>query len=747
VLLGGERVDDAKAPAASSQAILSQLAQCLAAGAQPIVNPFVGGTNFGFLGGRMPGSPDRFATTSAGHGAAIDEGGTRTERFRLLKRLVTFANHFGHVFAELAPESQPIVPLPPDVGTPASSKTATDTDNPLTVVPLTGSQGTIIFLFSPAAEETAKTNSRRSTAASWRKTTLLLSDGVAMPIELGEQPVSWVVLNVDLSGIGRLDYANISPYAMVNRSILVLFGPNKATAHLSISGSPLTTSVPSGEKPMVVQHKGVTVVILSEEQIDRTYLGEDAVYVGAAGMSPTNRGRSNGAPIPEAEGKSPWMITSDGSIRRVPADELAPPIAPKSGKRIRLKDWQGCSAEVYAAGQSPRYATLDGPCTLTSCGAPTGYGWYRIRLQSKTARKRLCHLPDAAHRVHLFLTDDSQTGESRSFGVLGVGPGAVPQPFEINLPKGELTLTALVDNLGRFSAGNDLGERTGLFGHLLEIKPLRAGKPKQVDAQPVNPFVLRGYIEHRAKSQLSASQQWQWTFTHTRKSPILIDVQGLQQSGTFILNDEPIAYYPGVTGAAQICFTIGQTLNETFKRGKNELRFAPDAHQDFSSKEVAESIVLYECAEAITEGASWAFARWEPPEDRAPLLVAGAQQAAGHGLAVEQHGARAAHADSAAGAHAQQARLPAQHLEQRLAGVRVERGRAAVEHEPERHVAASAPGRSRAPTASSTRSEVIGSSVRSRPSDPSALPIAAGTGGSAVSPSPCASAPSRSISS
>lgn len=592
----------------SAQMLLSRLAQCLAAGAQPIVNPFIGGTNFGFLGGRMPGSPDRFSVTSTASGAAVDEGGTHHERYGPIKRLMTFANHFGHVFAELSPEYHPIVPEPSDAVKATDAKAGAAGKHGLTVVPLSGSQGTIVFLFNGSAKHTGSSGSNTATRG---RTTLLLSDGIGMPVELGQQSVMWLALNVDLGGVARLDYTNICPFAIVNRSILVLFGPAKAQAHLSISGSPLDATVPSAEKPFAMQHKGLTVVILNEEQIDRTYLGDDAVYVGAAGLAPT------GEPIPESPGKQPWMVTSDGSTRRVPTDELAETLAGRSAKRITLKDWQASSAEAYATGESPRFATLSGPCTLNSCGAPTGYGWYRIRWENKTARKRLCHLPDAAHRAHLYVNDGSTSKGPNLLEVIGTGPGGASGPLELSLPKGELTLVALVDNLGRFSGGNDLGERTGLFGHLLEVKPFRAGKPKQVTATPVDPFLLRGYIEQRAKGQLSASQQLEWTFTHTRKSPILVDVKNVQQSGTFILNDVPIGYYSGHTGATQRCFTIGQTINQSFKRGKNILRFAPDAHQAHPLREMADGTTLYECVEAMTDGASWAFARWQMPEERA----------------------------------------------------------------------------------------------------------------------------------
>jgi beta-galactosidase len=622
----GDRVDGRHDPAPTLDArqLLSRLAQCLAAGAQPVVSPFVGGMNFGFLGGRLSGSPDRFVMTSAADGAVIDEAGRRSDRYAAVKRIVTFASHFGHVFAELSPDYHAIVPMIPSPADDASgplrggrskSRTGADAAPSIAAVPLSGSQGSIVFLFSGGQRAS---------------TTLLLGDGVAMPVEIGDSGVAWVALNVDLGGAGRLDYTNLCPFGLVKprngeksgAPILVLFGPAKTEAFLSIGGSPLSTTVPGGEKPFVVEHKGITVVIGNEEQIDQTYLSGEAVYVGAQGLTLAGAPIASGGGDGGGGGKAPWRVT-EGAVLKRASDIVvhAAPALDSRAARIPLKEWHGASGLPYTTGDSPRFATLDGPCSLPSCGAPTGYGWYRVRLKSATGRKRLCHLPEAGHRVHLYLNGDS-------VALIGCGPGAAAPPMELNLPKGDLTLVALVDNLGRFSAGNDLGERTGLFGHLLELKSLRV-KSKRVTARPVDPFTLRGYIEYRAKGQLSSSEQLQWQFTHTRKSNIVIDVQGVAQSGTFVLNDVPIAYYAGATGAASGSFIIGQTTHDAFKRGKNEVRFAPDAHQDSDGALArGQGITLYEVAEQITEGASWAFARWEPPDDRsfAPMTKTGAKR-------------------------------------------------------------------------------------------------------------------------
>src|SRR5207253_3249786 len=111
----------------------------------------------------------------------------------------------------------------------------------------------------------------------------------------------------------------------------------------------------------------------------------------------------------------------------------------------------------------------------------------------------------------------------------------------------------------------------------------------------------------------------------------------------------------------------------------------------------------------------------------------------GDGLAVEQDRARAAHADPACLADAEQAELAADDVEDRLVGARLELMLGAVDPHAQLHT--------RTFVASSTVSGFSGSSSTSIPSDATALPTAGGTGGSAVSPSPCTSAPSSSISS
>jgi hypothetical protein len=544
----------------SPLATLEQMAEVLAGGAQAIVSPFHGGTNFGFLAGRRAGfsAAGNFLTTGVADDAPLGEAGERGEKYALLKRLAMFANHFSGVFTELDPEYQPIALDPQEAleGLPATGRSSVSSSGPrvASVVSQRGTQGRAIFVF-------------------------------ARP---GDQPVNLV-----------LDYCNICPWAVVDRSIVVLHGPAKAAVFLSIDGTPLETTVPAdNNKPLVLDHHGLTVVILNRAQIDATYHDAQSVYVGIGGFDARNQ------PIPLSEWPKPWIISAGARLE--PLAMAAPRGRGGSPSRrseaVALGAWQALPATAHVTGASPRFASLEGPATLSDCGAPIGYGWYRMKF-SASGRETIM-LPHAGDRMHLFLNGALER-------IVGVGPGAKAGPFEVKFERGEQTLVVQADNLGRFSEGNDLGQRKGLFGHIYAVKPIR-GRPKIASAKAVMPFSLRGFIEGRSSGQPSDERQAIWMFDHPRRTPIIIDVTGARTSGTFVLNDKPLAYYAGETGACADCIVVDPDSAKSFKRGRNVLRFAPDLGAG-SAEDVADRTALYEATASLTEKAEWSFAKWEPP--------------------------------------------------------------------------------------------------------------------------------------
>ncbi|MHC5001787.1 MAG: beta-galactosidase [Planctomycetota bacterium] len=586
--------DDAPEPATPQQA-LHHFAEILAGGSQPIVAPFHGGTSFGFTGGLLPGRPGGAITTTVVADAPLGESGERTPTYRALRRLAMCASSFGAVFADLDPDYQPVTIDPIE---PPASGTSSRGRGGFSVVPLRGSQGRVVFMFAHGAS---------------RETRLLLDNGLSLPVDLGDQTVGWYLLDVDLQGMGRLDYCNLCLAGTVGRSIVVLHGPEKSPVLVSVGGTPMQDVVPTGRKPLVVEHRGITFVICNRSQIDWTYDDGERVFVGVDGFG------ADGTPRPAPGYARAVAVSADGTVKNV----SVPGASGKRGKSAgsgapKLGEWEAAPSSDRCEGTSPRYATLDGPRTLPACGAPVGYGWYRFAVKVGSTGKKLLHLPGAADRIHLFI-------DGEPIALVGAGPGAEPGPVELRLTKGEHTMVALVDNLGRFGDGNDLLPPKGLYDHVYEVKELRTIKPKKQQADPINPFDLRGFIKGLALGQLSDSEQVVWTFTHARKAPIIVDIDGAAASGTLVLNDQPLAYYAGAGGMRRMRMVLHPAELDAFKRGKNVLRFAPDLRQEDPVGDVTRNTRFFECTAVFTATATWSFAKWEPPAMTAFETVSKAQ--------------------------------------------------------------------------------------------------------------------------
>lgn len=569
-------------PQRDADAIVHRVAQVLAAGAQPMLAGFHGGTNFGFLGGRMPGGPDRFVATAAAPGTLLGEGGARSAKYERVKRIMTFASHFGFVFAELDTDYQPVTLAVDQIGGEDAASRRKRCGGPA-VVPLRGAQGRVVFLFGePGVTDQAAT--------------LLLDNGLPLTIHMGDQWVTWLLLDVDLGGRGRLDYCNLRPFALIDRSILVLYGPEKSPAHLSINESAMETTVPTGAKPRVIRHGDMTVVICNEQQIDATYIAGSRVYVGADGLD------ASGQPLPKPGFTHITVIGGQGEETQT---QRAAPIV-KAPPTIRLDTWGYVSCSGYVDGSNPRFASIAGPETLDACGTPSGYGWYRVQFKSASAAKRLCAVPDIGQRLHLYVDGDPM-------GIAGTGPGTMGNFFELRVGKGEHVAVGLADHTGRFSGGNDFGRRKGWFGHLFAVKPVKASRPKIESGEPISPLSVRPFILGQSETRLTSDQQIVWSFEHRRKTPIIIHVHNVEAYGAFLLNGTPVTWYAGATGETAMRFVVQADDSSPFKRGRNELRFAPDPDCVNGLDAMMKSLALYECVENLTEGGSWGFARWEAP--------------------------------------------------------------------------------------------------------------------------------------
>jgi hypothetical protein len=590
----------------SPEAVLRRLAEVLAAGGQYNISPFHGGTNFGFSGGRLAGEPAAYITASSDRGAPLTELGRPGPAYSPVRRISTFASRFGRVLSHLDPRRQAAILHPGAAasrtlegagGKGVAAKDVAAVCAPaLSVVHASGSQGGVAFVFG---DESGKSRSQPST--------LLLADGSVLPIDLGSQPVGWYLMDTRLTGRAHLDYTNLCALGCVGRT-LVSFGPAGTRGVVSINGSPAEMEVPRGKSPLVLEHEGMTLVVASVEQADTIFFDGETVLLGIVGID------RHGAVIPFPEQKTFQRINSEGetTTHKVTAHAPAPPPRAHAGKgtpakksktaahvKLGLGEWEAAPTGDYTRGESARFATIAGPSSLGSLGAPYGYGWYRLRIKSSETRRHHVLFPGSGDRLHLTLDGEPE-------GVVGQGPGAEPEG-SLQLKKGTHTLVVLAENLGRPSAGAELGQAAGILGHAWSVSPVRTEKPRLVAADPVDILAFRSPLWHVHKGDVTDATRMTWTIAHRRKTGLAVRIAPLEGPGIVLLNNDTVHYFERGTPST-LMFDA-----EKLSRGNNTLQVAMVSSTEGHAPELSHAVTVLECEDSLTAKAEWAFARWEPP--------------------------------------------------------------------------------------------------------------------------------------
>jgi len=609
-----------------------RLAEVLAGGGQFNVAPFHGGTSFGFSGGRSPKGTGSFFTSSHDQHAPLREDGSPNGSYHAVRRIATFASRFGRVLANRSTQYRPVTVDPSPViesdegahhvqGQAKGDKhgKSASAGAPVSVVHSVGNQGGVAFVFGDPQGHGP------------RSVRLMLPDGTTLPVDLGSgndgsahPSVVWCLFDVHIGGRASLDYCNLSAFAVVGR-VFVCFGPAGSRGVLAVNGSPIEVTVPSGKAPEIAELEGITVVVCSTEQIDTTYVSDNAIYVGVQGLT------ADGRPIvsAHASGKSYTKIDSEGKVslvgsaggaNAVPSTAAAKMLVP-AHEPIKLGAWSSASLSDYIEGSSARFATIPGPADLGTLGSPFGYGWYRITPSTPGAKKITVSAPIGGDRLHVF-----QGG--KSVGLIGVGPGA-EREASVNFKKGE-PIVVLAENLGRFSSGTQFGERKGLTGHLTETTELKPGKPKVMPGDPLEPLTFRVPLWEMRVGDATLSDRITWTLTNKPKGSLILSFDGLTGAhgvaepfpvrGLLLLNDKPIEY---VDRSGPRTVTIDAEL---LARGKNVIQLAmmPDAVSadgmlesigsiEHALKVVGDAVTFSEVKSQPSAKADWAFAKWEPP--------------------------------------------------------------------------------------------------------------------------------------
>lgn len=544
--------------------LLRQIAECLAAGAQWVVEPFIGGAAPGFLSDPRP-------TAS---GAPVGPGGERGTGFDFVKRAATFATSFERVMTALEPAFEPAVISP-----------ASLTNGGVSIVHRRGTQGSLAVVFG-APGKAARAN-------------VLLPDGTELSIGLGKSGVAWTLFDAHLVDRATLDWSSLSPLGVSGR-VVAFFGSAGARGQLSINGSPVDVDVPAegAREPNIVEHEGVTLVMLNEEMADATYVTRDAVWVGIAGLD------AEGRPLARSGWSSTVSVSSDGAVKSVPAGA-----ASKGGRapRVALGDWSVARGDDLIEGTSDRYAVTGGPASLEDLGVPYGYAWMRVKFKQSSARKINCGFFESGDRLTLFVGGVSA-------GVVGRGPGAEPWTIDLPLKAGEQVITALVDNTGRPSDTPVLDGRRGIYGHPWELKPFKAGTAKVEDGAPISLLAWRSPIMGVDADDRTDPKRLTWRFAHRKSSPIGVVIAPEPKAESppwpvvLMVNDKPLRIVDVGPEGDRVLIP-----EEALSRGNNVVQFVTLRQADEVFAETKGRTTFFECAAKLAEKTEWSMAKWEPP--------------------------------------------------------------------------------------------------------------------------------------
>ncbi len=547
---------------------LYRLASVLASAGQYNDAAFHGAPHWGFDGGRSSSSRFAFAAAQAVCDPALSQTGQRGDKYQATKRISVFASQFGQVLAHLNSADQHAA-LAVDGGQP---------DGPA-VVHLRGSQGQTVFLFKSEKDKRTQTS-------------LLLPNGLTLDVPLGTDTAAWLLLDADLSGVAKLNYTNLRPWAFFDRQALVLFGPAGAQGLVCINNALLRVKVPTGKTPAVERHEDLTVIVLNTAQVDAAYLSPAGLVVGAAGLD------SDDKPIPLQGWGNGTLVAADGPTKRLTPPPAKRVIAPKRGK------WEQAPLTDLINADSDRFEPIEGPVSLESLGCPTGYGWYKLSLKSPVSGKALA--AESADRLHVY-----QKGKLEA--VLGVGPAAQDGPTQLRLADDTVILA---DNLGHASDGWAMDQSKGLFGHIYTVKPLKLTKPKIIKGQAPDLFALSGFFPYAHSQDRPVSDALSWKIKPVKKNPLICEIDGLPWRCVLMANGEPVgAYDPALSGGfARFVLHVGQTI----KGGANDLRLALFDQYDpraLPGKDLSKHVRLYQATLPMTAKAQWSFAKWTLPGD------------------------------------------------------------------------------------------------------------------------------------
>ncbi len=542
--------------------------EVLGCGAQYNYYMWHGGTNFGFWGSRLVASDAAWQTTSYDYDAPLAEGGGLTDKYYYSR----LPNLLGRHMARWLGDSELA-----DAGA-----NLTDTPDVLNAV-------------GDRCRWAVVTNNGRDDITT---ATVSLPDGKRVEVNLAPLGATAVPIGLQLTEKHNLDYANCTPLGFFGEKLLVLHAPTGWGAKVSINGNVLEAAV-SADEPVVIEHRGLNVALLSSEQAMRTWVMEEELLIGPDFVGETDE------EIVPAKGSQHVQVLSFGgklSRRKAAAGNGSRTNTPRLGKWSRVAV---CPEAVDAVEAPEGWHALDRPRDVDKLGVHYGYCWYRIEFEEDRPRRRNLLLPECEDRATLFVN-------GKRVGLWGRGEEATRQPISVQVKKGRNVLVAMVDNMGRMSYGPKLGEPKGLFGHVWDAKPItrkrfRMSKQENFSKRCV-PRSMTWVLPQLEQLPLQAAEL---DISLKKPCPVHLSFSDLPHHVAVFCNNRLVGFYPAHrTNWGEV------SLSGHVKEGKNLLRLL--VWGDIDSKTLAGKIDLHELQHPISGGANWSYRPWGLPSGEEP---------------------------------------------------------------------------------------------------------------------------------
>lgn len=532
---------------------------------------FCGGTNLGFLAGRGPQGRFAFTTTSYDRGSPVSESGELTEKYYRLRLVNMLANHMGFSLANCC------------------------LDEPgVTIHDSTG----VLNIAGPYGHWAVVTSGGRKDIASAE---ISLPTGETLRVPLAPLGACAVPVDIKLSASHTLDWANLTPLGFLANKVLLLHGPADWQATLSINGKAVEARLPAQDAPLLIDHQGLLVVLLSSDLAQRTWITDEAVVMG-----PLFVGETVDDVLLSPRIKQYSLLSLEDFKLKVKKSANGTAKHASSASTPKLSAWKRQCVCTEPVAQDLEWTPMRHCSDADHLGQHEGYIWYRAQVDSPRARK-LALLPTGAADRATFYVNGSLAG------VWGVGPDATLDPLKVSLRSGANSIVMLLDDLGRFHGGSRMGQPKGLWAPIYAAEPLKLRKIKLATSNTISRRLIPRHQSHLA-DMLDALplQTASWSIPLKSITPIHVAFDDVPCHVGIVCNNR----------LAGLFINEGEnfgevTLRAELTKGKNELSLLL---WGACQESVLDKFRFHNLTEDLSEQAAWSHRPWQLCATEGPVV-------------------------------------------------------------------------------------------------------------------------------